>query len=148
MDYYQSRHENAVSVKPIWEGNCINLGSYSFEVILVPGHTPGSIVLMEKNRRFLIGGDSMQSGPIYMFGNGRNFEAYLSSMKKLQSRIPEFDTIYSSHGELVLKPEIIFRLHDVAEQIMEKKLQGTPETLWDNFTMNCYRTDGVAFYAL
>ena len=28
---------------PLWEGDVIDLGYWKFEVILTPGHTPGSI---------------------------------------------------------------------------------------------------------
>ena len=35
-------------VRPLWEGDVIDLGHWKFEVILTPGHTPGSIMLLER----------------------------------------------------------------------------------------------------
>ncbi len=147
FDCYRGRNVNALPMEPIWEGDLIELGNYCFEVILLPGHTPGSIALLEKNRRFLIGGDSMQTGSIYMFGAGRNFAAFRASMLKLRKRIPEFDVVYSSHFDLAVKPEIIHQLYLGAGKVMEGKVTGTPEKLGSGAMINRYETDGVAFYA-
>ncbi|MGB8453867.1 MAG: MBL fold metallo-hydrolase [Anaerocolumna sp.] len=132
-------------MKPIWEGDIIDLGNYCFEVLLIPGHTPGSIALLEREKRFLIGGDSIQTGKIFMFGNGRNFDAFRASMLKLQGLLEAFDLIYSSHNELIVKPEILKQLYIGAGKVMDKKVEGKPEMLRDRF-VNCYETDGVAFY--
>jgi hydroxyacylglutathione hydrolase len=78
FDYYRTKNERAISMEPVWEGDVLNLGSYRFEVILMPGHTPGSIALLEKEKRFLIGGDSIQLGSIFMFGNGATTTSSLS----------------------------------------------------------------------
>ncbi len=59
----------------LWEGTVIDLGFWKFEVILTPGHTPGSIMLLDREKRLLISGDTIQAGDIYMFGPGRNLPA-------------------------------------------------------------------------
>ncbi|MDP4089411.1 MAG: MBL fold metallo-hydrolase [Bacillota bacterium] len=147
FDYYKSRNEKAVSMEPVWEGDIIDFGSYRFEVILIPGHTPGSIVLLEREKRFLIGGDSIQCGSIFMFGNGRNFEAYRASMKKLQGRLKEFDTVYASHNELSVEADTINTLYTAAGKVMENQVSGRPEERFDG-KVKCYETDGVSFYAV
>lgn len=146
FDYYQNRNTNSVLMEPVWEGDILDLGNYRFEVILIPGHTPGSIALLEKDRRFLIGGDSIQTGNIYMFGAGRNFDAFRASMKKLQGRITEFDTVYSCHNALSVPADTIDRLYLGAGKVMEGKVDGTPEERFDG-KVKSYQTDGVAFYA-
>lgn len=147
FDYYKSKNEKIVSMEPVWEGDIINLGGYSFEVILIPGHTPGSIALLEKEKRFLIGGDSIQIGSIFMFGNGRNFDAYRASMKKLESRLREFDTVYASHNVLSMDASTINLLYEAAGKVMENKVDGKPEERF-NGKVNRYETDGVSFYAV
>jgi hydroxyacylglutathione hydrolase len=148
FDYYNSKKENAVSMEPVWEGDIIDVGTYSLEVILIPGHTPGSIALLEKEKRFLIGGDSIQLGSsIFMFGNGRNLQAYRASMKKLQSRLKEFDTVYASHGVLSVETDMINLLYEAAGKIMDNKVNGKPEERFDS-NIKCYETDGVSFYAV
>lgn len=147
FDYYKNKNENAVPMDPIWEGDVIDLGNYRFEVILIPGHTPGSIALLEKKKRFLIGGDSIQIGSIFMFGNGRNFDAYRASMKKLQGRLKEFDTVYASHNALSAEANTVNLLYVAAGKVMENKVYGKSEERFDG-NVKCYETDGVSFYAV
>ncbi|WMJ89077.1 MBL fold metallo-hydrolase [Anaerocolumna sp. MB42-C2] len=149
FDYYKNKHENrvTVSMEPIWEGDIINLGSYCFEIILLPGHTPGSIALLEREKHFLIGGDSIQTGKIYMFGNGRNFEAFRASMKKLQGMLREFDTVYASHDALLVPADTVNQLYAGAGKVMENKVTGKPGELSFDSNIKCYETDGIAFYA-
>lgn len=147
FDYYRSKSKNAVSMEPIWEGDIIDLGSYRFEIILLPGHTPGSIALLEKEKRFLIGGDSIQLGSIFMFGNGRNFDAYRGSMKKLQGRLKEFDTVYASHYVLSMEANTVNLLYVAAGKMMENKVHGKPQERFDG-KVKRYETDGVSFYAV
>jgi hydroxyacylglutathione hydrolase len=147
FDYYKSKNEKIVSMEPVWEGDIIDLGRYSFEVILIPGHTPGSIALLEKEKRFLIGGDSIQIGNIFMFGNGRNFDAYRASMKKLQGRLKEFDTVYASHNVLSIEANTVNLLYVAAGKVMENKVYGKPEERFEG-NIKCYETDGVSFYAV
>jgi glyoxylase-like metal-dependent hydrolase (beta-lactamase superfamily II) len=39
------------------EGDIIKLGNNQFEVLFVPGHAPGHIVLVNHAQKFIIGGD-------------------------------------------------------------------------------------------
>jgi len=41
------------------DGDTINLGEWSLEVVLVPGHSPGSIALYERNAKVLFSGDTI-----------------------------------------------------------------------------------------
>lgn len=147
FDYYKSHAEKSVTMEAVWEGDIIDIGTYSFEAILIPGHTPGSIALLEREKRFLIGGDSIQIGSIFMFGNGRNFHAYRASMKKLEERIYEFDTVYASHNVLSVDAKTINKLYEAAGKVMENKIHGRPEERFGG-RVNCYETDGVSFFAL
>ena len=108
----------------LWEGDILSFGEYKLEVVLIPGHTPGSIALLERGRRFLIGGDSVQNGAVFMFGEGRCMPAYLASMKKLESMRPLFDTVLASHSELTVEADIIPELIEGAQLYLEGKLEG------------------------
>ena len=119
--YYEKNNVLAVA-EPLWENTVIDLGSWCFEVVLIPGHTPGGIALLEREKRFLIGGDTLQSGGIFMFGDGRNMPAFLASMKKLQTLRGAFDRIYASHNNLIEKPEIIDSLEDFAGDVLAGNL--------------------------
>ena len=48
----------------IKEGEVINVGSLSFQVIETPGHTAGGICLLEKDEKFMLSGDTLFAGAI------------------------------------------------------------------------------------
>ena len=54
MDYYvwhgRKAGEREPKLMPLWEGDVIDLDYWKFEVLLTPGHTPGSIMLLEREK--------------------------------------------------------------------------------------------------
>lgn len=122
--YYQSAMAGH-AICPLWEGEIIDLGSRHFEVILIPGHTPGSIALLDAENRILISGDSVQAGGIFMFGPGRNIEAYIVSMEKLYEMRERFDTVYPSHGPFPVEVGILSELINGANRVKKGEIEGT-----------------------
>ncbi|MBQ0051551.1 MAG: MBL fold metallo-hydrolase [Treponema sp.] len=96
-----------INKKPLKDGDIIDIGNFVFDIIEIPGYTEGSIVLLEKNRKFIIAGDSVQEGPIFMFGDVSKFDAYIASMEKLDRYKKNIKTIYSAHNTLSYGPEYI-----------------------------------------
>ncbi len=146
FDYYNSKTPNPVPMNAIWEGEIIEIGKYSLEAVLIPGHTPGSIGLLDRNHKIMIGGDSLQPGPIYMFGPGRNFNAFRESMIKMQGLLKDLDWIYSSHHQLKVPSSIVNQLLKGSEKMIAGILEGKPEERFDG-KAKLYTTDGVAFFA-
>ncbi len=66
------------------EGDVIDLGDRAFEVLHLPGHTPGSIVLWESKTGVLFSGDVIYDGPILDQLPGSNVPDYVRSMKRLR----------------------------------------------------------------
>ena len=123
FDRYYLKKEIAVVPKAVWEGDSFDLGGMVFEVVLIPGHTPGSIALLEREKRILISGDSVQTGSIFMFGEGRNLPAYIESLKKLENMLNLFDTVYGSHGDVKMNADIIPPLRAGAEKLLAGELE-------------------------
>ena len=96
-----------LAVSPLWEGDVIDLGNRKFEVIFIPGHTPGSIALLDAQNRVLVGGDSILDDVIAMSEYWRDFDAYICSMEKLNKMRERFDMVYTSHATFPLSPDII-----------------------------------------
>ena len=125
MDHYQNALPEGCRMEdvcPLWEGEIIDLGYWKFEVILTPGHTPGSIMLLEQEKRMLVSGDTIQDGNIYMFGAGRNMAAFQSSLKRVIALTNTFDTIWPSHGSYPLKPDIIPGILQGSQDLLDGKL--------------------------
>ncbi|MEP7114440.1 MAG: MBL fold metallo-hydrolase [Ilumatobacteraceae bacterium] len=66
------------------EGDIIDLGDRSFEVLHLPGHSPGSIGLWEAESGILFSGDAVYNGPLLDELEGSNVDAYVSTMRRLR----------------------------------------------------------------
>ena len=116
---------------PVRDGDEIDLGNRKLRIIHLPGHTPGSIAVLDVSRRVLISGDPIQEhGRIFMFGEHRNLADYIRSLKKLEAMTDSFDEIWPSHADLPLFPDCIQRLCEAAERILDRKIQGQEEELF------------------
>ena len=113
-------------VVPVKEGDVIDLGGRKLLVIDIPGHTPGSIALLDEDERVLISGDSVQDGNIYMFGAARDLSRYPDSMRHLLEYSGLFDEVWPSHSSFPVSPELIPQLIDGAEKILSGEAKGEP----------------------
>ena len=108
IDRYRSKSgEHFAAPKAVREGERIDLGGRVFEVLHIPGHTPGSIALLDRERRLLVSGDTVSAGPIFLFGPGRDIPLFRKTLYRLKEMSGEFDTIYTSHGPFSAGPEQI-----------------------------------------
>ena len=123
-NYYNSRPRTGTII-PVTDGDIIDLGNRELQIITLPGHTPGSIAVLDKENRVLISGDPIQDGDIFMFGVQREMHAYILSLEKLEKYKDSFDTIYASHATFPISPEIIPALHDGAKRVLAGEVEGT-----------------------
>jgi glyoxylase-like metal-dependent hydrolase (beta-lactamase superfamily II) len=122
--HYGEKGETGAKPAALWEGNVIDLGGgVAFEAILTPGHTPGSVCLLDRSRRLLVGGDTVTESSVFLFGDVRSVPAYIASLEKLLRRRDLFDTVYPSHGSFPLDAGIIDDLQSGAERLLNGELQ-------------------------
>ena len=119
---YHNLHHGKGTLKPVYEGTQIDLGGRMLEIIHVPGHTPGSITVLDIAGRCLYGGDPVQeNGEIYMFGMHRDLEAYILGLLHLQEYGERFDVIYPSHADMLVSKRTITKLIEGARAIFSGK---------------------------
>ena len=119
--------EGKTAVAPLWDGVTIDLGGREFMALLIPGHTPGSIALLDEENKILIGGDTISSTAIFMFGEGRSLDAYIASLEQLDALRGDgevFNTVYPSHGEFPVSADIISGLLAGARRLKAGELEG------------------------
>jgi glyoxylase-like metal-dependent hydrolase (beta-lactamase superfamily II) len=66
------------------EGDIVDTGDRAFEVLHLPGHSPGSIGLWERKSRTLFSGDAIYDGPLLDEIPGADIETYVKTMKRLR----------------------------------------------------------------
>ena len=130
LDNYNIYKKCTSQVIPVNEHEIINIGGRSLEVIFIPGHTPGSIALLDIERRVLFSGDTIQAGNIFLFGPMRNIKTYLKSLERLNTLKDQFDFIYPSHANPVLEPNIIEKLIEGTKAVIDNKLSYSDASLF------------------
>jgi len=121
-NYYNTQKKKGMII-PVADGDVIDLGNRQLEIITLPGHTPGSIAVLDRKRRVLISGDPVQDGDIFMFGVQREMHAYILSLKKLEKYSDRFDTIYPSHGTFPVSPDLIPLLYENAGRVLAGEVE-------------------------
>ncbi|MBO7450043.1 MAG: MBL fold metallo-hydrolase [Clostridiales bacterium] len=124
--------DGTAKIVPINDGDVIDLGNRPLQIIHIPGHTPGSIAILDVIGRILFSGDSVQNGTIFMFGQFRNINDYVESMRKLLNYCDRFDTVYPCHGSVPVTGDLIPKLIEGAESIIAGKAEGTDIELFGN----------------
>jgi glyoxylase-like metal-dependent hydrolase (beta-lactamase superfamily II) len=66
------------------EGSIVDTGDRSFEVLHLPGHSPGSIGLWEASTGILFSGDAIYDGPLLDTLYGSDIAVYVKTMRRLR----------------------------------------------------------------
>jgi glyoxylase-like metal-dependent hydrolase (beta-lactamase superfamily II) len=83
-DMHAYRVRPAPATRLVEEGDMIDLGKRRFEVMHLPGHSPGSIGLWESATGTLFSGDAVYDGPLLDDLPGSDIHKYISTMKRLR----------------------------------------------------------------
>lgn len=84
---------------PVQNGHIFNLGGRRIEVIHAPGHSAGELVLLDKENKLLFTGDNTNALVWLWLPTCKPLSEYLTTLEMLQSRMPEYTTIFPGHKE-------------------------------------------------
>ena len=110
-------HYPDIALGYVFDGQEFDLGEERVVAIHVSGHTPGGLVLLDKKRRRLYGGDMLSDLSLYMFMEHCSLEDFVLSMDKLNEI--DFDEVFTSHGTLVLGKDSVAGLKAVAVGVLD-----------------------------
>ena len=97
------------------EGDVVDLGDRAFEVLHLPGHSPGSIGLWEAATGTLFSGDAIYDGPLLDEIGGADIPAYRRTMERLLT-LP-VRIVHGGHDDS-FGPE---RLREIALAYLERR---------------------------
>ena len=81
------------------EGESVTFGNSSLDVIHVPGHAPGHVVLYNLEQHFLMAGDVLFYGSIGRTDLPKgSFEQLVGNIKTKLFILPDETTVFSGHG--------------------------------------------------
>jgi glyoxylase-like metal-dependent hydrolase (beta-lactamase superfamily II) len=94
-DIHSFRIHPARKVRMVEEGDVIDLGDRVFEILHLPGHSPGSIGLLEHKTETLFSGDAIYDGPLIDNLHHSNLEDYRRTLRRLRA-LP-VKTVHAGH---------------------------------------------------
>ncbi|MCQ2497518.1 MAG: MBL fold metallo-hydrolase [Lachnospiraceae bacterium] len=108
---------------PVKDSDTFDLGNRTLEIIAIPGHTFGSIAILDVENRILFSGDSVQDTHIYLFGDKRSPKGFSSALNKLISISDRFDYIYPSHGTPILDSDYCDKVLESWNKVLDGKIE-------------------------
>lgn len=96
--------------KWLHDGDSIDLGGRTLEVIATPGHTPDSICLLDRANRLLFSGDTYYPAPIWLYRPETDLVAYGKSVRRLATLQSQVRLVLGAHNVPVAPPEVLGEL--------------------------------------
>src|SRR6266705_2638287 len=108
------------------DGDRIDLGGRSLEVIATPGHTPDAISLFERASGLLFTADTYYPAPIWLYRPETDLEAYAASIRRLAALEPQVKVVLGAHNIPVAPPSVLPRLVTAFQTVRAGKASATP----------------------
>lgn len=100
---YKYCPKEAIDFIPLKEGDVLEIGDYNFEIVDIPGHTPGHIGLYERQHRLFFGGDHVLDNitpNIAFWGFDQDIlSIYFESLKKVYEL--DVDYLFPAHRGII-----------------------------------------------
>ncbi len=110
LPYEEFSHEDYI-VRPapltgfLDEGDVLDLGNRHFNLLHLPGHSPGSIALLEEKTGILFSGDTIYDGDLYDSVYHSNKQQYRESLNRLKEM--SINTVHGGHDRSFDKNRMI-----------------------------------------
>jgi glyoxylase-like metal-dependent hydrolase (beta-lactamase superfamily II) len=82
----------------IADGEVLDLGGRALKILSTPGHTPDAISLLDSTAGYLWTGDSFYLGPIWLFMQGTDLDAYGKSIDRMAALAPSLSKVFPAHN--------------------------------------------------
>jgi hydroxyacylglutathione hydrolase len=130
---------------PVQQGFIFNLGNRNLEVIEVPGHTKGSICLLDAKNKLLFTGDNDNTVVWLFLQDCLPLELYIQTLQSLKKRSDEFTTLFPGHGDPIDK-EFIGEQIICGQKILSGECKGEKyQTFVNNAKVCSYKRAKIAF---
>ncbi len=123
------------------DGDKLDLGNRTIEVLATPGHTPDAICLLDRANGLLFTGDTYYPAPIWLFRPETDLDAYVASVKRMAALSPQLKLVLGAHNILVAEPSVLPRLVKAIEAVRAGKGESKPEGTDEKITT----LDGFSF---
>lgn len=112
------------SFKSINEGDTIDLGGLTLEVISLPGHTPGGICLLLKEKRILFTGDGINHHLWMQLNESLPLKIFLNNLNRISWVTEKADYILHGHAQDVDNISLFDDLQSGLKELIETRGKG------------------------
>jgi len=106
------------------DGDRIDLGDHTLEVLHIPGHSPGHVAYLDAANGMLFTGDTACLSPVYACFPGCD-PAGLAASAKRMAALPGVRTVCPGHGEIVTEEGWLGRFAACVEAAVSGEAEGT-----------------------
>ena len=133
------------SLVPVEEGYVFDLGDRRLKVISAPGHTEGSICLLDVNNKLLFTGDN-NNKLVWLFLEGcLPLEEYVKTLQKLKRLAVDFYVMLPGHGD-PLENEFLDKLIACGNNVLSGECEGVPYKTFVDYAKVCsFEGASIAF---
>jgi glyoxylase-like metal-dependent hydrolase (beta-lactamase superfamily II) len=96
--------------KYVHDGEKLDLGGRTIEIIATPGHTPDAISLLDRANGLLFTGDTYYPATIWLYRPETDFDAYAASIEHLAALAPQLKLVLGAHNIPVAQPSVLPQL--------------------------------------
>ncbi len=125
----------------IHDGQQLDLGGRTLQVLATPGHTPDAISLFDRAHGLLFTGDTYYPAPIWLYRPETDLSAYDASIRRLAALAPQVKIVFGAHNIPVASPSVLPGLVTAFEQVRAGKVPATPDSSGNVI----YRSGGFSF---
>jgi glyoxylase-like metal-dependent hydrolase (beta-lactamase superfamily II) len=108
------------------DGDTIELGGRTIEVLATPGHTPDAICILDRANGLLFTGDTYYPAPIWLFRPETDLDAYEASVKRIAALAPQIKLVLGAHNIPVAEPSVLPRLVVATQSVRAGKGEVKP----------------------
>ena len=112
----------------IHDGDRLDLGARTIEILSTPGHTPDAICLLDRANGLLFTGDTYYPAPIWLYRPETDFDAYAKSIARLAALAPQVKTVLGSHNVPVAPPSVLLDLVAAFDDLRAGKSTCVPDS--------------------
>ena len=123
----------------IGDGEIIDLGGRTLEVLHVPGHTPDALVLLDREHRLLFTGDTWYDASLWLFAAETSLIDYEQSMASLAVIEQNVDYLLGAHNSARVDSGRLALVDLALRQIRSGELSATT----DDYGRLVFERDGV-----
>ncbi|MEG1427592.1 MAG: MBL fold metallo-hydrolase [Oscillospiraceae bacterium] len=126
------------------DGMVFDLGTYCLQVLALPGHTKGSVILWDKEKRIMFSGDTIGSGGFWMqIPSALPILEFSKGLARLTEAVKDIKNLrifpgHRNQSPVQLREQYIADIDAITAGILDGTMEGKPQEMYQYGTVGSY----------